>query len=469
MTETSYLIGEWLFLKGVALSYFFAFASLREQILGLYGSSGIQPIHDYLHGIGLSAGARRLFYIPTIFWWRSDDSFIKGMATLGCALSLLAFFNIAVFPSLVLLWILFLSFMSVGSPFLHFQWDTLLLETGFAALFVALIAPAPVFIHLWLTFLVFRFILASGLVKLLSRCKEWGSLNAMACHFETQPLPNRGGFFAHLLFKRWTKAVTLFVFMCEIAVPFLFLGTEPMRALGGIISIGFQLLIIATGNYAYFNLLTIALCLPLISDAYWAWLKPLYVSSAFFPYSWPLAVLLNAVGVVMLVLNGIALARQFTQLSVLPEWFYHLGRFYIANTYGLFARMTAIRNEVILEGSRDGEEWKEYRFKYKPGALNAPPLQIAPFQPRLDWQMWFAALTSMPHESWWNGFMMRLLQGSKEVDALLKENPFPQEPPVYLRAHLYRYRFNTFADWKKTGNYWVRTYVGTYMKPISLR
>jgi hypothetical protein len=465
--ENTDQLGDWLFIKTVCLCYFFAFASLREQVLGLFGSRGIQPIHDFLYGMGQRAGQRPFFWIPTIFWWRSDDKFLQTVALLGCLGAALAFFNILPALILVVLWILYLSFMSVGTPFLHFQWDTLLLEVGFAAPFVALTSPTPLLIHAWLCFLVFRFILASGLVKLLARCKEWWSLNAMAYHFETQPLPNRGGFFAHLFLKSWTKPMTVLVFLFEIGVPFLFLGSPGVRSLGALLSILFQIAIIATGNFAFFNLLTIALCFPLISDQYLGWLKPLYSSMGYLEPSLFLTVVLNAVGGVMLLLNGIAFVRQFVQLNWLPDQYFHLTRFYITNTYGLFARMTTVRNEVILEGSEDGTVWKEYAFKYKPGALNAPPLQIAPFHPRLDWQLWFSALTPSPRDPWWHAFMMRLLQGSKDVEALLKENPFPDKPPAFLRAHLYRYRFNTFKDWKKSGNYWVRTYVGTYMKPIS--
>lgn len=467
MIENTDQLGDWLFIKTVCLCYFFAFASLREQVLGLFGSRGIHPIHDFLYGMSQRAGKKPFFWIPTIFWWRSDDKFLQTAALLGCIGSVLAFFNVMPTFLLALLWILYLSFMSVGSPFLHFQWDTLLLEVGFAAPFVTLTSPAPVLIQAWLCFLVFRFILASGLVKLLSRCKEWKSLNAMAYHFETQPLPNLGGFFAHNALKRCAKVMTSLVFVFEIGVPFLFLGSAGVRSLGAFLSILFQIAISVTGNYAFFNLLTIALCFPLISDTYLEWLRPLYHSVGMFEPSPFLSLLLNAVGAVMLLLNAIAFIRQFTTLDWLPAKYSHLARFYITNTYGLFARMTTVRNEVILEGSRDGTHWKEYHFKYKPGTLNAQPLQIAPFHPRLDWQLWFSALTPTPQDPWWHAFMMRLLQGSKDVEALLKVNPFPDEPPAFLRAHLYRYRFNSFSDWKKSGNYWIRTYVGTYMKPMS--
>ena len=461
------MLGQWLFIKGLAVCYLFAFISLHQQVRGLFCLRGIIPIHDLIFRIGERIKTGRLIYVPTLFWFKSDDRTLSGTALAGVLCSLLLLFNVVPPLMLALLWVFYLSFVSVGAPFLHYQWDVLLLEAGFAAFFVSLASPPPLFIVFWLWILTFRFILASGLVKLLSRCPEWKALRAMRHHFETQPLPNLGGFFAYQFLGRYTSLVTVIVYFFELLVPFLFLGSEGMRATGAYLSIFFQALIFATGNFAFFNLLTVSLCFTLISDNYLQWVLPIYTPLSTLPAWEPLNLLLNAIGIVMVALNFFAFVRLFKEVKFLPKLFHFLSRFYILNDYGLFARMTTVRNEIVIEGSDDGTNWKEYRFYHKPVALNRAPTQIAPLQPRLDWQLWFSALSTTPQDAWWSGFISRLLQGSPEVLSLLLHNPFPEKPPRFIRAHLYRYRFNSLSEWYKSGNYWVRTYVGAYMRPNS--
>lgn len=455
-------MAQWLFVKLLALCYFFAFYSLYRQVLGLYGAHGIMPIAELIPRMEKGIKKRRFYLAPTLFWKRSDDNFLKGAAGLGVVLSLLVFFNIA--PALFLLGLLFLylSFIVVGSPFLNFQWDVLLLEAGLLGIILSVMAPPPTFAIYWAWFLTFRFLLSSGLVKLQSGCKAWRSLSAMQYHFETQPLPNLGGFFAQQLFSGFSHVTTAIVYFFEIFVPLLLLGGEPFRFYGAALSIFFQVLIMLTGNYTFFNVLTIALCVTFFNNASLEWLQPVYSPlQAFSPNLFWISVT-NAFSAVMLFFNIMMLIRQFKRFPHFERMYEKIAHFHCVNNYGLFAVMTTTRNEIILEGSDDGKEWKEYQFYYKPGVLNLAPKQIAPLQPRIDWQLWFAALSSHPTDTWWFRFVEKIMKGEPAVLQFIKENPFPEKPPALLRAHLYRYRFNSFSGWRTNGNFWVRTFVGAY-------
>ena len=465
----SSFISQALFIKLLALSYLFAFFSLSQQVKGLFGSQGIVPIQEYVGHIQKKFARKTFYYLPSLFLYRSDDRTLQWAANGGVVLSLVAF--LGVMPSLcfILLWFFYLSFIKVGAPFLQFQWDTLLLEVGFVGIFVALVKPLPFLILIWLWILVFRFIFASGAVKWLSKCPEWHALKAMSYHFETQPLPNLGGYFAHHLLRPFSRLSCFFVFVFEVAVPFLYFGTPLMRVTGTLLSIFFQFLIIITGNYAFFNLLTIALCLPLIDDQYLSWLPTFASYFQAVPSSSILNAILNGVGLFMILTNALMLLEQMTPIRLFQKLINLLMHFNIMNHYGLFAVMTTVRNEIIIEGSLDGIAWKEYDFKYKPQALGKGPQQIAPLQPRLDWQMWFAALSSYRFEWWFHRFILRLLENSPVVLALLKNNPFPDKPPLYIRAEFYRYRFSSLQEWWATGHYWTRTYEGLYMPPSTLK
>lgn len=458
-----------IFVKILALCYFSAFLSLYLQVLGLYGLKGIASIHQLLSNVKERFPEKCKTLVPTLFWWRSDDRFLVLSAFSGILFSLLLFTGI--FPPLflLLLFVLYFSFLQVGEPFLMFQWDTLLLEATVAGFFYTCMTPPPLMVVVWFWVMFFRFMFASGIVKLLSGCPCWRSLTAMKYHFETQPLPNFGGFLAHHLLMPVTKVVCLSVFFFELIVPLLYLGTIEMRAAGALLTIFFQFTIIATGNYAFFNLLTIALCMPLIDNRYLEWYAPLSTSLWTFHPHLILSIVLNVVGTFMVLVNILALIRQLFRFYGCDVFLNQLYRMNILSQYGLFAVMTTVRNEIEIEGSDDGRHWQDYEFKYKPGALNHPLRQIAPLQPRLDWQMWFAALGRYEHSPYFQQLVYSLLTNEKTVLDLLKSNPFPHAPPKIVRAKLYRYQFNSFTGWWKTGNYWTRSYLGPYLGESSLQ
>lgn len=462
------IFGQILFIKLLGLSFFFAFRSLSQQVLGLYGSRGITPIGDILETIKSHIKQPRYFYVPTIFWRNHSDEWLKWGTSVGMVLSVLVILNVLPAFLLLALTLLYLSYTTVGSDFLSFQWDVLLIETGFIGVLFAIQSPPPILVVYLAYFMLFRLLFASGVVKLLSGCPEWRSLEAMKYHYETQPLPNRGGFFAHHYFRKYSKFSTLSVFFLELITPFLIFGGPFLRLLAFGFTLFLQLLIMATGNYAFFNLLTIGLSFTLLDDKYLSWMHGALSLQAL-PVIAPVNLVLNLIAAIFIFVNALMLLRLFYHLKVLDDilkWFQH---FQLVNSYGLFAVMTTKRNEILLEGSNDGVLWKEYELKWKPDRLETPPLQIAPLQPRLDWQMWFASLSHYKNNPWFYQLIARMLQGSPDVIALFKNNPFPEGPPKMIRAQFYQYHFNDLKDHKTTGNWWKRRYIGLYAPPFSLK
>ncbi|HTN70846.1 MAG TPA: lipase maturation factor family protein, partial [Methylomirabilota bacterium] len=386
-------------------------------------------------------------------------------------------------PILFLLWAFYLSLLNVGGEFLSFQWDSLLLETGFLSMFLAPLSfrwfrkatfSPPKIIHWLFRALLFRLMFSSGVVKLASGDPSWRSFTALRYHYETQPLPTRAAWYFHQLPGGFQDISVLVMFFIELVIPFLVFGPKNLRlaAAAGIIFL--QILIFITGNYCFFNLLAIALCLLLLDDSVWPkrWRSGAKETKTRRLRCWPNRVQVP-LAVFIILVSLVQLTALFTRRMRLPlpiAQIIEVTRpFYIVNSYGLFAVMTTTRPEIIVEGSSDGDTWVPYEFKYKPGDLQQPPMQVAPHQPRLDWQMWFAALGSYQDNPWFINFATRLLQGSPEVLKLLKTNPFPDRPPRYVRATLYHYRFTDFATLKREGAWWRRDRLWSYIPPLSLR
>jgi hypothetical protein len=467
-----------LYLRLLAVVYACAFGSLLVQIDGLIGPHGIAPAADWLDAVRAQVGRERYLLAPTLCWLRADTPFVSGLCVGGLALSSLVFFEIAVVPALVLLWVFYLSLSVVGQDFLSFQWDALLLEAGFLSILLApptfgrSPAGAPVSaVPLWLLrLLTFRLMLSSGLVKLLSGDAAWRGLTALAVHYETQPLPNPMAWYAHQLPAWAHRFAALQMFGIELLVPFLiFVPRRRVRLAAAVALVSLQLAIAATGNYGIFNLLTIALCVPILDDSLLpARLRrdaPLGAGPR-----WPPPVLavvavligtLSATSLAITVGGGRALPRP---LLVLHSW---ASPFRVVNGYGLFAVMTTTRPEIVVEGSEDGALWLPYEFRYKPGDVRRPPPFAAPHMPRLDWQMWFAALGDWRESPWFVGFEARLLEARPEVLALLARDPFEGRPPRYVRARLYRYRFTRLAEAAARGDWWTREEIGPFGPTLS--
>jgi hypothetical protein len=478
----SYELTRWLFLRILAIIYVVAFLSLGVQITGLVGSQGILPASHLLDVVRSGAAERRYWALPTIAWLRASDGALRALCFGGVAISAAGFFGILPAVMFATAWGLYLSLVVIGQDFLSFQWDILLLETGFLAIFFApwqlrgsSIRREPSRAILWLLrILLFRLMFSSGVVKLTSGDPTWRSLRALDYHYQTQPLPTPLAWLMQQLPHGFQTLSVLVMFGIELAVPFFLFAPRRVRLWAAGLIAFLQALILLTGNYAFFNLLALALCLVCLDDAF---------LHRFFPRRAPPERILReprlkrAVVAVLFVVILFAGAEQAA--GVLGFWgtlpraamqiFGGLGRFYIVNSYGLFAVMTTTRYEIIVEGSNDGQTWLPYEFKYKPGDIKRRPPIVEPHQPRLDWQMWFAALGDYRDNPWFVNFMVRLLEGSPQVLALLAKNPFPGSPPRYIRAELYDYRFTDFAEWRATGAWWRREFVRLYFPVASLR
>ena len=456
--SSSHIISQWLFLRLLGSVYFIAFGSLFIQLRGLYGSSGMLPIAEYTAAVKKELGGRAFQYFPSIFLYKSSDAFLTGCAATGIVLAVLLVMGLFPVPSLILLWFLYLSFVLVGQEFLSYQWDALLLETGFMSIFFAMTAvPSLLEMFTYWVFL-FRFMFSSGWVKLASGDINWRNLRALVYHYETQPLPNRVAWYLHKLPEPVQRASTFLTLSLELAVPFLALGPASGRLACFFLLLFQQLLIFTSGNYGFFNILTAVLCIPLLDDKYLNVLSDYVPVPAgqgnFMPF------IVSVAFVVFLVLN----VMQLVLLMYRPRWLLEIIDLFqpigISSNYGLFAVMTTERFEFVIEGSNDLKEWKPYEFRWKPGDPAKPPRQVAPHQPRLDWQMWFAALNPAYIEPWLQRLVRRLLEGSPSVLSLFKTIPFRESPPTYLRLLVFRYTFSEVGTLKQKGMWWKRTLLG---------
>lgn len=408
-----------------------------------------------------------------VFWLDQSDFAIQATCWAGAALSLLLIFNLLPRLSLFFLYALYLSLFYAGQEFMGFQWDLLLLEAGFLALLLSMATKPGIWLLRWL---LFRFMFLSGAVKLLSGDATWANLSALSYYFQTEPLPTPLAWYAHHLPQGVLAAATVATLVIELGLPFLIFGPRRLRFVSGFGILLLQLVILLTGNYAFFNLLTMALCLVLFDDAALRKVLPDRLTR-FVQYQVrdvaPRKIVSFTVGAFALLIVFTGLVQLHAvfggQVSTPGAWINgEIAPLRVVNTYGLFAVMTTTLPEIIVEGSEDGVHWREYGFKYKPGDVMRRPLWNFPHQPRLDWQMWFAALGTASENPWFSLFLQRLLESSPEVTALLGSNPFPHKPPAYVRALVYDYRYSSPEEKKATGAWWVRQPKGIYYPAIAL-
>ncbi len=454
---------EALFVRILGFIYLAAFGSLAVQVTGLIGSNGISPARDFLASMRQALGPAAYWYEPSVLWLNSSDRAILLVCVAGVVASLLVIAGVVIRPALVLLLLLYLSLSTAGQDFLSYQWDVLLLETGFLAIFLAG-SPTRILLFRWL---LFRLMFLSGAVKLLSRDAAWRNLTALHYHYETQPLPTPPAWYFYQLPMGFQKASTFVVLAVELAVPCLFFAPRRLRFWAAWITVGLQVLILLTGNYAFFNLLAIALCLFLFDDAALGRLLPKWNPKPLVRRA-PMPAISAALAGFVLLVSGLEMVETFSLPVPGPAraLLRLVSPLRIVNSYGLFAVMTTSRPEIIVEGSNDGANWARYEFRYKPGRLDRAPPWVAPHQPRLDWQMWFAALSDYRQNPWFSSFLLRLLQGSEPVLRLLEHNPFPDRAPRYIRALLFDYEFTGLGS---GGAWWKQKPKGFYFPAASLR
>jgi hypothetical protein len=491
----AYRVGNWVFLRLLGICHLIAFASLWHQIDGLIGDNGILPATQWLQAVAQQLGTDRFWQAPTLCWLDVSQSFRHTLCLLGVGFSLAATVGIATRLTLGACWVLYLSLSIVGGLFFGYQWDALILEVTLFALFAAPTswkptgprlarAPARAAIGaLW--WLLFRLMLLSGAVKLLSKDQLWSSFSALTVHFQTQPLPTPLAWWLHQLPPQVHTASCVAMFAIELGAPFLLLFGRLGRRTAALGFCGLMTLVALSGNYCFFNLLVFALGLCLLDNAFWPSAlsaKPPAQNPATGvcgePLRKPRLTLLKyalAGGFLLLLLwcSVLQTAVPLFQWRDVPAWanapLRLIAPLRSVNSYGLFAVMTPTRPEIILEGSEDGRTWKEYSFKWKAGDTHKPLPIVAPYQPRLDWQMWFASLGELKHNPWFSNLLVRVLQGEPSVLALMADNPFPEKPPRYLRAALFQYKFTDSETRARTGDIWERDYRGDYCPPISLK
>lgn len=484
--------GTWLFLRALALIHLIAFVSLWTQLAGLIGPHGILPAGNFLRAAHEQLGAAAYAQLPTLCWLFGAETFLHVLCAAGVTLSLLLFAGVAPAICLALLWACYLSLVNVGQLFLGYQWDALLLETTLLAILVAPWTLLPLWrpvnppraAHWLLAWLLFRLMFLSGIVKLTSGDATWRDFSALTFHFETQPLPTPLAWWVHHLPARTLHACCAGMFVIELLAPFFVLGPRALRHNAALLLLALQAAIALTGNYTFFNLLAAALCLPCLDDAFYHRLLSLFPSRRYCQLIVDTTSRPSGLRTVprWLAACVLLLATSYTSLLALPSlirgvrlprWTAPIANavapFNSLNNYGLFAVMTTMRPELIIEGSDDGRDWHAYELPHKPGDLARRPTFVAPHQPRLDWQLWFAALGSPEQNRWMLLLCEHLLRGTPDVLALFARNPFPVHPPRYLRVVRYEYHFTDPAERARSGRWWRRTPLDYYVPPSSLR
>jgi len=468
----SWHLVSWLFLRLLGLTFLVAFVSIGTQILGLVGSDGILPLAHSLETLAARYGPNRYLAAPTLFWLDHSDTALMGACIVGAVASAMVVLKRLTRTMLIVAFVLHLSLWVAMPVFGDIQPDALILEVALLGIFLTAGSRIVVWLFRWL---VFRFMLLSGLVKLLTQDPSWPHLRALDFHYETQPLPTPLAWYAHQLPEWLQQLSVLTMFGIELVLPLLIFMPRRLRfvAAGGFLVL--QIAISLTGNYYFLNLLTIFLCLFLLDDQALAALVPArLVKRVSYRLPRPGRLATGAAGVLAVVVVLINLAFTWGRVEHQPlrgplaEVVATASRFGVTNFYGFFGVINTVRREIVIEGSADGRHWKPYEFRYKPGDVHSCPRWSIPHQPRLDWTMWFTAAEPPERNPWLGDLLHKLLQGSGPVLALLGSNPFPDGPPTWVRASLYRYRFTTPAERANTGACWEREPLGIYVPPMRL-
>lgn len=473
----SYRLTSYVFMRGLGLVYTIAFLSLANQLGPLIGSDGLLPASLYLEKSARYFGNNNTAWtqMPTLFWFDASDATLQALCHLGLLLSVLLLFGITNIFQLIALWTLYLSFNQVGQVFYGYGWEIMLLECGFLAIFTAPSgrrpAPSPAALMWLYRWVLFRVIFGAGLIKMRGDAC-WLDLTCMFYHYQTQPIPNPLSWYLHQLPPIIHKLSVLSTHFVELVVPFFLFAPRRLRHLAGLIQIAFQLMLILSGNLSWLNYLTIALCIPCFDDEFFQHLLPRRLSAHI--QRDPPATMSHArrLAVYSLCLLVFYLSSAPIRNMVSPQQ--TMNRSYdplhLVNTYGAFGHIGKTRYEIVLKGTYDqhlnaNTQWREYEFNAKPGDITRRPSFISPYHYRLDWQIWFAAMSNYKSNPWLAHFLYKLLQNNQGALSLLAHNPFPEAPPTYIQADLYQYEFTTFAD--ETEAWWKRKRLGTWLGPLS--
>ena len=466
-----YWLARFVIERGLGLVYLLAFVNALQQFPALLGDHGLLPVTRFLRGV-------RFPDAPSLFHLGYSDRVLRTVAWIGVALSLAIMLGVPQagplwVPMLVwlVLWVLYLSIVNIGQRFYSFGWESLLLEAGFLAVFLGNARTAPP----WLVILLFRWLalrveLGAGLIKLRGdSC--WRDLTCMEYHHETQPMPNPLSWYFHRLPRGLHRIEVLGNYLAQLVAPFALFLPQPIAATGALVMIGTQAYLLTSGNYAWLNLLTMVISFSGIPDSMVGELVPGLVPPALEqPPVWFAVVGFALTGVI----GTLSYWPVRNLLGTRQLMNYSFNRYHLVNTYGAFGRVTRERYEIVLEGTAAVElteqtAWSEYEFRGKPGDPRRRPPQVAPYHLRLDWLMWFAALSPRYGEDWFMPLVGALLAGDRAVLRLFRRNPFPDAPPNWIRARFYRYRFATGRERRASHAWWTREPAGEYLAPVRLQ
>ena len=480
---TTYWLTRFLILRLLGVVYLVAFLILARQGLPLVGRDGLLPADAYLARLVTHFGSRgaAALQMPSLFWLGISDWALLGGAWLGAALAALVVAGFANALLLLLLWALYMSYVHVGQDWYGYGWEIQLLETGFLAVFLCPLLdarpfprrppPAPV---VWLfRWLIVRIMLGAGLIKLRGDpC--WRDLTCLYYHYETQPLPNPLSRWLHFRPHWFQQAGVLFNHLAELVAPWGVVWPRVTRLAAGGVMLAFQLTLVLSGNLSFLNWLTIIPILSCFDDGLLRHVLPRRLvlrAERAAAAAVPSRAQSVVTAALVLVVAGLSIAPIRNLLSPGQRMNTSFDRLALVNTYGAFGSVGRLRPEIVFEGTRaespdDEGGWRAYEFPCKPGHLLRRPCVAAPYQYRLDWQIWFAAMSAAERYPWTLHLVWKLLHNDRAALSLLANDPFPGEPPRWIRARLYRYEFAPEDD--PSGAWWKRTLVGEWLPPLSV-
>ena len=467
-----------IFLRALGMIYFVAFLGLFNQFKPLFGQNGLLPAQLFLQQLNKNFSSKWVAMLqhPTLFWVHISDQLMWVFALAGVILSAAVVLGLSNGITMLILWVLYLSFVHIGQVFYGYGWESLLLETGFLSIFLypfwnlqwfpAHHAP-PKLIMVLLLWVLFRNMFGAGMIKLRGS-ESWRDLTSLFYHFETQPIPNPLSPWFHRLPRWMLKGGVLFNHFVELMIPFFYFLTAPFRIIGGVFTVLFQLILILSGNLSWLNWLTIVLCIPCFDDRIWRLLLPntligqLPSVSLAYPISIHVILVLLGSLIAYLSINPIKNLIGPHQAMNTSHDAYHL-----VNSYGAFGHIGETRYEIVISGRQSLAEntWHAYEFKAKPGNPRKGHPIISPYHYRLDWQVWFASMGSYQQNPWLVHLVYKLLINDAEILQLIQFNPFPNEAPVEIKIDLYHYEFPSHQGERQIK--WRRHYIRQYLPPLT--
>ena len=484
LNASSYWLTRFLILRLLGLVYLVAFLSLAHQVLPLIGTNGLLPAADFLERVAMRTGSRGAGFaaLPSVFWFDTADAGLVALAWLGVGGAAIVLAGYANAILLAVLWALYMSFVHIGQVWYGYGWEIQLLETGFLAIFLVPLLDgrpfprtAPPTAVLWLyRWLIARIMLGAGLIKLRGdSC--WRDLTCLQFHYETQPIPNPLSRVLHFMPRWFHQLGVVWNHVTELVLPWFAFGPSLMRRGAGVLLVAFQMVLIASGNLSFLNWLTIVPCLACLDDAFLQRLLPgalvRRADGAARDAVAPSAAGRVVVGVLLVIVAALSVAPVQNLLSPRQAMNTSFDRLHLVNTYGAFGSIGRQRPELVFEGTTDTTitdttEWRSYEFKCKPGEVDRRPCQISPYHYRLDWQIWFAAMSEVRRHPWTIHLVAKLLEGDPAILTLFAENPFPDQPPRYVRILRYRYELVPRGD--ASGAWWRRELIGQWFPPIEV-